>query len=46
MTVTHSTMTPPAPLLRSLRNLPMYPSGTNSPLSMSGLSLVSEINIK
>ena len=24
----------------------MYPSGTNSPLSMSGLSLVSEINIK
>ena len=39
-------MTPPAPLLQSLRNLPMYPSGTNSPLSMSGLSLVSEINIK
>ena len=39
-------MTPPAPLLRSLRNLPMYPSGTNSPLRMSGLSLVSEINIK
>ena len=24
----------------------MYPSGTNSPLSMSGPSLVSEINIK
>ena len=39
-------MTPPAPLLRSLRNLPMYPSGTNSPFSMSGPSLVSEISIK
>ena len=39
-------MTTPAPLLRSLQNLPMYPSGTNSPLSMSGPNLVSEINIK